>query len=183
MMFGVLLMPAVAYGAVKMLSRHRSLFLVAFMVLIIECMYFGVSYVFHFDSANSITRQDAVKPLIEHIARYKDRRVYVPQDSTMAIYYLFFNKILDPEFAGRFKTEARIPQIHNVRFLPEHICFTSLDEVKSVGLREGDIVALKYTCGERSKDDHTMSLITFVKQTGELLGYRIYEYRGRDDPK
>ena len=177
-MFGVLLIPAIAYGATMLANKHKQIFIIVVILLISECVYFGFSYKFHFDSANSITRQDAVKPLISYIANYKDKKVFLPQDSTMAIYYLFYNHIFDSHLIGKFKTEVRIPQIGNIEFIPESKCMKTRAEAEELGVRIGDIVAFKYTCGERQKEDFGFSPITFIKQTGELLGYRIYIYNG-----
>ena len=181
MMFGVLLIPAVAYGATMLASKHKLIFYLVVTLLISECVYFALSYKLHFNSANSITRQDAVKPLINYIAKYKDRKVYLPQDSTMAIYYLFYNHIFDSRLIGQFKTEVRIPQIGNVLFIPESNCMKTQEEVEKSSVSKGDIVAFKYTCGARPTEDLSFSPITFIKQTGELLGYRIYEYNGKNE--
>ena len=178
MMFGVFLIPAIAYGATKLLNNHKIIFSFISLLLLSEFMYFGMSYLLHFNTANSVTRQDAVKPLIAYVQQYQNRTVYIPQDSTMAIYYLFFTRNFDPSLAKQFKFEARIPQINNIRFIPESNCLLSKEESDEIGIKQGDIVALKYTCGEKPNTDKRFSLITFIKQTGELLGYRIYEYHG-----
>ncbi|HNQ30961.1 MAG TPA: glycosyltransferase family 39 protein [Candidatus Woesebacteria bacterium] len=178
MMFGVLLIPAIAYGATLLMNKHKLIFLIIALFLVFEITYFGLSYKLHFDSANSISRQDAVKPLIHFIEKYHDKDVYLPQDSTMAIYYLFFNHRFDPELMGRFKSEVRIPQIDNVHFIPESQCMNTEEEIIQSGIQEKNIIAFKYTCGERPLTDTRFKLISFVKQTGELLGYRVYEYMG-----
>ena len=86
--------------------------------------------------------------------------------------------MFDSRLIGKFKTEVRIAQIGNIVFIPESKCMKTREEVEALGVSIGDIVAFKYTCGERPTEDLSFSPITVIKQTGELLGYRLYKYRG-----
>ncbi len=183
MMFGVLLIPLIAYGAMLIWSTHKRMFLVLLFTLCVESVYFGLNYALHFDSANSIPRRDATKPLILAIQKYKNKQVYLPREGTKAIYYLFFNQNFDKYLAGKFKFDAQIPQVDNVHFLPESNCLNTGKQIKDAGIHQGDIIVFNETCRKRPEDDVNIRHLETIKQVNELLGYEMYEYLGPEKNK
>lgn len=177
-MFGVLMIPIFAQGAVMLLDHHRRISILLFVFLAFEFVYFCFSYRLHFDSANATYRSDAMKPLIQNIERYSDRRVFLPDDTTRAIYYLFYTKNFDAELAGKFKFEAKIPQINNLYFVPESNCMDEPDKISEAGTKIGDIVVLKYTCPMSKVEKTGLRHIDLIKQVSPIMGYNVYEYVG-----
>ncbi len=180
MFFAVLLMSAVGYGIWRIVRAHRVVMVVFISVLVCETLYFSAMYSLHFDKANSIYRQDAIKELITSLSQYKGKRILMPVESTMPIYYLFFNKKLSLESDEVFKNDAKIDHIDNVYFYSHKNCLTSVEDFDSLpNFQMNDIVVQYYTCGARDtivvpSTLATLTLNRVVKGVDELLGYYIY---------
>lgn len=184
MLFAVVLMVAVGYGMWHMVKSHRVVLMATVTALLLESAYFAAMYTLHFDKANSIYRQDAIKELITSLSQYSGRRILMPVESTMPVYYLFYTKQMSLRSDEIFQHEAKIDHIGDIYFYPRANCLTSVEDFDSLpNFQMNDIVVQYYTCGARDTIVVPATLATLkldrtIKGVDELLGY--YIYRGED---
>lgn len=181
MMFGILLSPVIGYGLHIVNNWHKYLFYLVLSVIVLESLFFGAVYGFHFDKANSITRQDAVRPLIHSIQKFNTGKIYLPAESTKSIYYLFYTNNLDSSLSGKFEHDVRIRSIGNVYFYPQSNCLRSVEDFATFPrIDQDDVIVQHYTCGHREyismPDTSRLVLTEEIREVNELLGYYVYKH-------
>ncbi|MBI3620493.1 glycosyltransferase family 39 protein [Candidatus Roizmanbacteria bacterium] len=136
----------------------------------IEMIYFWHQYSKHFDFFSSMVRNDGQKQLALY-ARSKEKNyeeIQLPAEGAMSWYYLFYSQDFNPNYAGKFKLDARITRTNKVHYIESSCPATELttDELKK---NRNLLVVNRYWCIE---DDRFIQ-IGDIRGANPLLGYKL----------
>jgi len=137
-------------------------------VVLFEFFYFWHQYSVHTDSYVSVKRNTAQVEIINYVLHNQNKfnSIYITGNGTMPMYYLFFKKDLNPNYASQFKSDLHISQIDNIHFV---FSDCPADQLKAPSLPKKSIVIQPNYCTiPQSYTQHGM-------HTGinSLIGYQV----------
>ncbi|HRN69585.1 MAG TPA: hypothetical protein PLS49_00215 [Candidatus Woesebacteria bacterium] len=164
----VLIIP-VAIGFYNILTaKYNKLFVpVLGLILLAECIYFWHQYSVQGEVFNAIRRNDAHRELVQYVQKKKQQyqHIFLPAEGNIALYYLFFNKDFNPNYATQFKTDARIDSIDNISFI-DTSCPSTINNLNF----DNSLIINRYNCSEVTE----LKKITDIKGKNILLGFTVY---------
>jgi len=167
-LLGLFLSLPIGLGMQSLWSRgdkKKILFFLFFVAMVGEFTYFWHDYTAHTDSFTGIYRNDAQKELITYVKDIKANKIYLSNNGTMPMYYLFYTKNFSPSFAGKFKNDVKIDSINNIYFISKEC-----PSREKIAFKESDVIVDSVSCLLNPEKFRELKVI---KGKNELLGYRV----------
>lgn len=173
MILPILLLAGVGFSELIEITKRQKLTTVLFLlVVLIETIYFWNQYAFHGDGQQSMLRNDGdpemIKYIVAHHTEYDE--VIAPVYERFPLYYAFFSDNFDASLIGKWRTELRIDQIGNVKFI-EAECPTREYTTKKIN---EPVKRLVVDGGNCDPAGGRTPIIT-VHRTDSTLAYRAYK--------
>lgn len=130
----------------KNIKRWQPYLYLITLASIFELLYFSHQYINHVSNQQGLYRNDGSKQLILYLKKSQSKysRIFIPDQKTLALYYLFYTNNFNPGLAGRFKKDIKINHIGKKIIFIDNPCPSSI--LKPSSLSKNSLIVVDGQC-------------------------------------